>query len=77
MRIVPIVPVPAKQPPVRADAKHASPTTIVCAALALALCFLTLRIADALRTPLFPDCSSIADSVGVSCPGNQSERPVP
>jgi hypothetical protein len=36
--------------------------------LILALVFLALQIASVLRAPLFPDCSSIGDSVKNSCP---------
>jgi hypothetical protein len=68
MRIVPLLPVPAKPPQVRLRADPASPTTIVCAALMLALAFLAFQIASVLRTHSFSDCSSIGDSVKQSCP---------
>jgi len=67
MRIVPIAPVPARPLPVPDSGRPASPTAIICAALMLALVFLALQIASVLRTPAFPDCSSIGDSVKDSC----------
>jgi hypothetical protein len=69
MRIVPAAPFPAKPLSAPDRAGLASPTTIVCAALLLALVFLGFQIAGAfLRAPSFPDCSSIGDSVKESCP---------
>jgi len=68
MRIVPIAPVPARPLPVPDGDGPTSPTAIICAALMLALVFLALQIASVLRTPSFPDCSSIGDSVKDSCP---------
>jgi hypothetical protein len=68
MRIVPIAPVRAKPRPAPAGGGQASPTPIVCAALMLALCFLGFQIANALRAPLFSDCSPIGDSVQDNCP---------
>jgi len=48
--------------------RAASPTAGVAGlALMLALVFLALQIASALRAPPFPDCSSISDSVKDSC----------
>jgi hypothetical protein len=34
----------------------------------LALAFLAFRIAGVVSSPAFPDCSSMGDSVGGSCP---------
>jgi hypothetical protein len=71
MRIVPAAAVPASPASVPIARDHASPTSIVCTALMLALVFLALRIAGglvALVSPSFPDCSSIGDSVDRSCP---------
>jgi hypothetical protein len=68
MRIVPIAPVPARPLRVPDSNGLASPAAMVCAALMLALVFLVLQIASVLRAPLFPDCSSIGDSVQDSCP---------
>jgi hypothetical protein len=67
MRIVPVALVPARSLRARDSDGLASPTAIVCAALMLALAFLALQIASVLRTPSFPDCSSIGDSVKDSC----------
>jgi len=59
---------PAKSRSVPTRAKTASPAALICAALMLALVFLALQIASALRTSSFSDCSSIGDSVKESCP---------
>jgi hypothetical protein len=68
MRIVPLLPAPAKSGAVPPRVKTASPAALICAALMLALVFLAFQIASALRTSSFSDCSSIGDSVKESCP---------
>jgi hypothetical protein len=65
--MVPVAAVRTSPASVSAARGHTSPTTIVCAALALALVFLALRIAGVLSAPSFPDCSSIGDSVDRNC----------
>jgi hypothetical protein len=61
MRIAPPAPGPATPISVSSGG-HTSPTAIVCAALLLALVFLVLRIAGAVASPSFSDCSSVGDS---------------
>jgi hypothetical protein len=68
MRIVPVLLAPAKSLSAPPRSRTASPVTLICAALMLALVFLAFQIASALRTSSFSDCSSIGDSVEESCP---------
>jgi hypothetical protein len=68
MRIVPVLPAPAKSLSAPPRGRTASPVALICAALMLALVFLAFQIASVLRTSSFSDCSSIGDSVEESCP---------